>query len=120
MAKKFSDVTNVETYQSNINVQNVDKKDPKMATAGIQFKIMPESVDTDLEKLKEEIKTKVESFESGVFSEAKEKPIAFGLKALIVTIALSEDEESDNVENALAEIEGVSSVELLDYRRVVG
>ncbi len=91
-----------------------------MATAGIQFKIMPEGVETDLEKLKADIKAKVESFESGVFSEAKEEPIAFGLKALIVTIALSEDEESEAVEKALAEIEDVSSVELIDYRRVVG
>jgi len=91
-----------------------------MATAGIQFKIMPDSIETDLEKLKTEIKEKVETFESGVFHEAKEEPIAFGLKALIVTIALSEDEESDAVEKALSEIEGVSSIELIDYRRVVG
>jgi len=91
-----------------------------MATAGIQFKIMPKSLDVDLEKLKSEIKTKVETFESGVFNEAKEEPIAFGLKALIVTIALSEDEESEAVEKAISEIEGISSVELIDYRRVIG
>ena len=91
-----------------------------MATAGIQFKIMPKGVDTDLEKLKTDIKKTIESFDSGVFNEAKEEPIAFGLKALIVTMALSEDEESDTVEKALSEIEDVSSVELIDYRRVVG
>jgi len=91
-----------------------------MATAGIQFKIMPESLEVDLEKLKEKIKTKVESFESGVFNEAKKQPIAFGLNALIVTIALSEDEESDAVENAIKEIQGVSSIELIDYRRALG
>lgn len=91
-----------------------------MATVGIQFKIMPEGVDTDLEKLKEKIKETIESFASGIFNKAKEEPIAFGLKALIVTIALSEDEESNNVESALSEIPGVSSVELIDYRRVVG
>jgi len=89
-----------------------------MATAGIQFKIMPTGVDVDFDKIKSDIKKKIESFESGVFSDAKEEPIAFGLKALIVTIALSEDEESDNVESAIKEIEGVSSVELIDYRRV--
>lgn len=91
-----------------------------MATAGIQFKIMPEGIDTDFEKLKKDVKTAVESFESGVFNEAKEEPIAFGLKALIVTMALSEDEESDAVEKALSEIDGAASVELIDYRRVVG
>jgi len=81
---------------------------------------MPEGLDVDLEKLKEDAKKKVKSFESGVFSESKEEPIAFGLKALIITIALSEDEDSDKVEAALAEIEGISSVEMIDYRRVVG
>ena len=91
-----------------------------MATAGIQFKIMPTGVDVDLEKLKEKIKTKIESFDSGVFNSAEEQPIAFGLKALIITLALSEDEESDLVENALNEIEDVSSAELIDYRRVIG
>ena len=91
-----------------------------MATAGIQFKIMPNSVDVDLDKLKSEIKLKVESFESGVFNDAREEPIAFGLKALIVTIALSEDEESESVENAIKEIGDVSSVELIDYRRAIG
>ena len=91
-----------------------------MATAGIQFKIMPENLKVNLEELKQKIKTKVESFESGVFNEAKEEPIAFGLNALIVTIALSEDEESDAVENAIKEIEGVSSIELIDYRRAIG
>ena len=91
-----------------------------MATAGIQFKIMPEGIDTDLEILKTKIKTAIETFESGVFSEAKEEPIAFGLNALIITIALSEDEEVDSVENAIKEIEGISSVELIDYRRAIG
>jgi len=91
-----------------------------MATAGIQFKIMPKNLDVDLDELKTKIQTAIETFESGVFNDAKEEPIAFGLKALIVTIALSEDEESDAVEKALNEIEGVSSVELIDYRRVVG
>ncbi|MCK4649783.1 elongation factor 1-beta [Candidatus Pacearchaeota archaeon] len=90
------------------------------ATVGIQFKIMPENIDINLEELRTKIKKTVESFESGIFNEAKEEPIAFGLKALIITIALSEDEQSDKVENALSKIPGVSSVELIDYRRVVG
>jgi len=91
-----------------------------MSTAAIQYKVMPEGLDVNLDKLKEKIKLKIETFESGVFSEAKEEPIAFGLKALIVTIALSESEDSDKVEAALKEIEGVSSVEMIDYRRAVG
>ena len=91
-----------------------------MATAAIKFKIMPENLEVNLENLKNQIKSKIESFESGVFNEAKEEPIAFGLNALIVTMALSEDKEVDLVENAIKEIEGVSSIELIDYRRAIG
>jgi len=81
---------------------------------------MPENLETNLKKLEEQIKSKIESFKSGVFNEAKEEPIAFGLKALIITFALSEDEEVDSVENAIKKIKGVSSVELIDYRRAIG
>ena len=91
-----------------------------MSTAGIQFKIMPENLEVDIEELKTKVKLKVESFESGVFNKAKEEPIAFGLNALIITMALSEDEEVDSVENAIKEIEGISSVKLIDYRRAIG
>ncbi len=91
-----------------------------MATAGVQFKIMPEGIEVNLNELSEKIEESIASFESGVFNESKEEPIAFGLKALIVTFALSEDEEVDAVEKKIEEIEGVSSVELIDYRRAVG
>jgi len=81
---------------------------------------MPSGIDVDLEKLKGEIKTKIESFKSGIFNEIKEEPVAFGLKALILTFALSENEEVDAVENTINEMENVSSVELIDYRRAIG
>ena len=90
-----------------------------MSTAAIQFKIMPTGTETDLENLKKEIKEKIESF-SGVLNDIKEEPIAFGLKALIVTFALSEEQEVDEVENAIKEIQGISSIELIDYRRAIG
>lgn len=91
-----------------------------MSTAAIRFKVMPSSPDVDLEKLKADLKEATETFESGVFSEVEEQPIAFGLVALIITIALSESEESDAVENKFSGVENVSSVELIDYRRAVG
>ena len=92
----------------------------KMATAGVRFKIMPENLEVNLDSLKDEIKKKIEGFESGVLNGIEEEPIAFGLKALIVTFALSENEETDSVENSIKEIEGISSVELIDYRRAIG
>jgi elongation factor 1-beta len=91
-----------------------------MATAAVQFKIMPTGLEVDFVRMKKEIEDKIKSFETGVFNSITEEPIAFGLKALIVTFALSEKEEVDLVQNAINSIEGVSSVELLDYRRAVG
>ena len=81
---------------------------------------MPESLDVNLEDLKTKISEVIETFEAGKLSESEEVPIAFGLKSLNITIALSEDEETEAVEGKIMEIEGVSSVELIDYRRAVG
>ena len=43
-----------------------------MATAGIQFKIMPKSIEVNLGDLKEKIKETINNFESGVFNESRE------------------------------------------------
>lgn len=92
----------------------------KMSVAGVKFKIMPEGLDVDLEKLQADSKTAIETFEGAVFNEAIEEPIAFGLKALIITSAIPESTEVDEVESKLSELEGASSVEMIDYRRAVG
>ena len=93
-----------------------------MATAALKIKIMPESPETDLDKIKEQVKQKIES-EKGVLNPTtpfEEEPIAFGLKALIVTFAWPEEQNTDIAENSLKNIEGVSSVDIIDYRRALG
>ncbi len=90
-----------------------------MGIALIKIKLMPASPETNLEEIKNKAYLVIEE-NKGKNTMFAEEPIAFGLKALIVTIALSEDEESETVEKAFSEIDGVSSVELIDYRRVVG
>lgn len=87
--------------------------------AAVQFKIMPVSPETDLEKVKEEVKAKIEAQE-GVFSSAEEQPIAFGLKALLISLAYPEEKEIDELGNILNDLEGVSSAEMTDYRRALG
>jgi len=91
-----------------------------MSTAAVQFKVMPKSLEINLEKLGNDLKTQIESFESGVFDNSTEEPIAFGLKALIITFAIAESVETDQIEQKLSEVGGVSSVELIDYRRAIG
>ena len=90
-----------------------------MGTSAVQFKIMPETIDTNLEELKEKIKQKIEEMQ-GVVSDIKEEPIAFGLKALIVSFAYPEEKEIDELEKEMYQIQGISSVQMIDYRRAIG
>lgn len=90
-----------------------------MAIVALKIKIMPESLETDLNVIKQEAK-KVLMAEDARRVIFEEQPIAFGLKALIVTIAWPEEKSTDIAENKLREIRGVSSVETIDYRRAVG
>jgi len=89
------------------------------ATAAIKIKIMPEGLDVNLEKIKKEGKKKIEK-EGGVLTSYEEEPIAFGLKALIATLAWPEAKSTDLVETIFSEVKGVSSVSIIDYRRALG
>ena len=80
---------------------------------------MPESLDINLDELVEITKEKISEF-GGNFSHSEKKPIAFGLSALIISFAFPESNEIDELGNSIEEIKGVSSVELIDYRRAVG
>ena len=89
-----------------------------MGTAGIKIKIMPESPDTNLEEIEQKIKEIVES-KGGKNREYETEPIAFGLKAIIAFFELSEDIESEKIEEAIRSIEGVSSAQVIDMRRLL-
>lgn len=91
-----------------------------MVVAGVQFKIMPENLDVNLETLKNSVQKELKSVKGAIFNNFEEQPIAFGLKALVLTFALPETEEVDLVQNKIQKVKGVSSVELIDYRRAVG
>jgi len=90
-----------------------------MGMSAVQFKILPKSPDTNLEEVKEKIKELVEKSD-GNFSSSEEQPIAFGLKALVVSFAFPEEKEIDELGNSINQIQGVSSSEMIDYRRAIG
>jgi len=90
-----------------------------MAVVAIQLKIMPEGTDTNLEEIKQKIQEKVDSFGAMNVSFTEEN-IAFGLKAVIVKLAWPEEKDTSVLETDLAEIEGVSSCQIIDYRRAFG
>ena len=91
-----------------------------MGTAALQIKVMPTSPQVDLNNLKEEVKNKLEEAGSIRIEKIEEQDIAFGLKALVVTLAWPEEKETEEAVEAVMKIEQVSSVDIIDYRRAFG
>ncbi len=80
-----------------------------MGKVGITVKVMPESVDTDLEKIKEEIEKLKEKLHADEIK-IEVVPIAFGLKALMVGIIREDSYGTEGIEEEISKIEGVSKV----------
>lgn len=89
-----------------------------MGDVAAKIKIMPESVDTDLAELKEKLKSAIPAgaeLHGGIV----EDPIAFGLKALIVTLIVNDQEGgTEAVEEAFAKIPGAENVQVLEAYRI--
>ena len=90
-----------------------------MGIAAVKIKILPTSPESDIEKLKETVKSIVEKT-GGKNCKFEEEPIAFGLKALIAFFAWPEELELESLENSLTSVEEVSSVQVIDMRRAFG
>lgn len=88
-----------------------------MAMNAVEVNVMPESIETDLDKIKQEIKKQLKKAKN---IQIEEKEIAFGLKSLQVLIAWPENEDTDEIENTISKIEGVSSCKIEDIRRAFG
>lgn len=85
------------------------------------MKIMPESPDTDLERIAAQAYEKIKSFAGAGETKQESEPIAFGLKALKITFVMDEDKGStETLEKEIASIKGVNSVEVIDVRRAIG
>ncbi len=75
----------------------------------ITYKIMPDGVDIDFEKMKEDVKGKIGSL--GKIAEFELQPVAFGLKALIVRVVVKDEGGiADKIEEELGKIENVQGV----------
>lgn len=92
-----------------------------MGSVIVTLKIMPESPDVDLEALEGTVKAKITETTGDDEFKSEQEPIGFGLKALKITFIVDEDKGStDALEEAIAAIEGVNSVEAVDVRRAMG
>lgn len=81
-----------------------------MGTVAVILKVMPESPDVNLVKLKDRIKKDVPAVK-----DIREEPIGFGLKALIVAALVNDAAgESDAVEAAIQKIPGVERAEITE------
>ena len=90
-----------------------------MATVILIIKILPDSPEADLEQIKKNVMSalKPEGAENISF---EEKPIAFGLKALMLKTCMPEEKGTDSIESILSQIPHVSSIAIEDYRRTLG
>ena len=82
------------------------------------IKVMPESPEVDLEKMKADIQASIP--ESAEFHKIEEEPIAFGLVALNVMVIVEDQEGgTEEVEANLAKINGANSIEVTGIGRLV-
>ena len=92
-----------------------------MGKAVITFKIMPESVETDLGPIKEQAEKLAR--DGGAIGEMqiKEDPIAFGLKAVLV-LGMYEVEgaDFDGIAEKMAKIEGCANAEIAKMDLALG
>lgn len=89
-----------------------------MGIALYKIKLMPEDTSINLTKMQEYAKEAVESL-GGKATDFEQQEIAFGLKSLIVGVRISEDIDGIKIEEALRNIDGVSSLDIIDYRRAI-
>ena len=82
------------------------------------IKVMPESPEVDLEKMKVDIQASIP--EGTEFHKIEEEPIAFGLVALNVMVIVEDQEGgTEEVEANLAKINGVNSIEVTGIGRLM-
>ncbi len=91
-----------------------------MANVIITLTIMPDSPEVDLKGIEENATKLITEF-GGEVGKVDVQPVAFGLKSVGLVFVLDEAKGStEEVENKIAELEGVASAEVTDVRRAVG
>lgn len=116
---KYCYIKNTSVSILSKNIYKINFVDKIMGTTIIKMKIMPKSPDSNLEKIKEDIKKIFEKkeFYGNNFSE---EPIAFGLSAIIASFGCPEDEEMESLQEEIEKIDDVNSTEIVDMRRAIG
>ncbi len=91
-----------------------------MAQVIIVLKIMPTAPDTDLVYIKKEAEKLITCFGAKLYRD-EIQPVAFGLKALLLTIVYDEEKGStDDLEAKINQINCVESVTVTSVSRALG
>ena len=86
-----------------------------MGSVAVTFRILPDDAEADVEALQ----TKVRKALGPALRDLQVQPVAFGLKAIVAMTIISDSEGgSDRLEQALAALTGVGSVETVDVTLV--
>ncbi|MBT5215149.1 elongation factor 1-beta [Candidatus Woesearchaeota archaeon] len=92
-----------------------------MARVIITFKVMPESLDVNLEDIKTILTREIEAFDGVLNGEMTEEPVAFGLKYVKVSFSYDEAKgTTDDLEDKLTSEELIQSVDVLAVGRAMG
>lgn len=84
-----------------------------MGEVGLQYRVLPDGLDVDLEKLRGEIEKALP--EGARLRASEQRPVAFGLKALHILIVLDDKKGgAEQVEAAISGVQGVQSVEIVE------
>jgi elongation factor 1-beta len=90
-----------------------------MGFTAVQMKLMPNSPEANLQAIEKKAEEIINSMHKTAVK-VEEEPIAFGLKAIILSFAWNDEIDTEKLEAELAKIENVSSVETLDIRKAFG
>ena len=84
----------------------------------VKYRVMPDGPETDLDVLQQAMASALPA-EIAKVSACAAVPFAFGMKALVTTVIIQDEEgNSDKVEEMLREVEGVQGLELLEMGRL--
>lgn len=91
-----------------------------MAQVIITVKLMPTDIEVDLSELEKSASKEIEKF-GGKIGRVTQEPIAFGLKALMISFFSDESKSNlDPLEDLLRNLENVESVDIVEVRRALG
>lgn len=84
----------------------------------VTARLMPDNPSVNLEHLADAAKKVIEK--SGEFAKMELRPIAFGLKAVMLYFIIPDESGgTEKIEKALSELPHVQSVEIVDVRRAL-